>query len=135
MKTYLRYCSVLLISGLSILFSGCPMFTSYPLGEKGEVPLDDNLLGTWTTEAANAEAKRLQIEKFDANTYLLTIEESGPDSIISWGGDRYFAWLTKVGKHKFMVLQSQSSDTSDSGEVTYEPSFSYYAYEYTLESK
>ena len=101
MKTILSI--ALIVSGLFIL-AGCPVSSTYPLGDKGEVKLDTHLLGTFMNEAEDVEANEVIISKgSEANTYNVHVESKG--SMFMADGEDFTGWLAKLDDQTFFVLQ------------------------------
>lgn len=101
MKTFL---SLFLLLSCAILFTACPVSTTYPLEKKGAVKLDKALIGVWTTSTEEAEAQSISIKQGkETNTYDVTVLERG--SMFMADGDDFTGWLAELGGRRFMVLQ------------------------------
>lgn len=101
MKTLL---SLTLLLSLAVLFSACPVSTSYPLEKKGAVKIDKALLGEWETDVEDAEVQRILFKQgTETNTYAVTVLERG--SMFMADGDDFTGWLAELGGKRFLVLQ------------------------------
>ncbi|MBK8556910.1 MAG: hypothetical protein IPL65_14560 [Lewinellaceae bacterium] len=93
----------------ALIFSGCPVSTDYPLGENGTEKIDKNLFGTWTTDNADSEVKKVTINSADNLTYNVSVQEKG--EMYAAEEDQFKAWLTRLDKRTFLVLQELSEGT------------------------
>lgn len=114
MKKYM----LLLLAGVAMLVTGCPIGLSYPLGEPGTTQIDDALVGTWVCSAEDPEVKEITIAKKDANSYKVTVLERG--SMYSLETDNLTGWVTKVGGGTFVFFQPENEEN-------------YYHYQYRFE--
>ena len=114
---------VLLLISVFIL-TACPVSSSFPLGEKGSVPLDPKLLGTWISEEdpEDIEAKQITISKGkEKNTYSVHVDEPG-EAFMANSSD-FTGWLVELKTAKFLVLQEL---------VEGMPAETYYVYHITI---
>lgn len=96
--------SLFLLLSCAILFTACPVSTTYPLEKKGAVKIDKALLGVWKTDNADAEAVEIEIKQGkEANTYDLRVLERG--SMFMADSDDFTGWLAELGGRRFLVLQ------------------------------
>lgn len=96
--------SFALIASCLFLLTACPVATTYPLGNKGEVKLDTKLLGVWTNESEDTEATGVSITKGEeANTYNVHVDEKG--SMFMADGEDFIGWLALLNGKTFFVLQ------------------------------
>lgn len=96
--------SLMLLLSCAVLFTACPVSTSYPLEKKGAVKMDKALLGEWQTDVEDAEAQRILFKQGEeANTYAVTVLERG--SMFMADGDDFTGWLAELGGKRFLVLQ------------------------------
>lgn len=101
MRTFL---SLFLLLSCAVLFTACPISTSYPLEKKGAIKLDKALLGVWDTDNPDAEAVKIEFKQGkEANTYDFKVLERG--SMFAADGDDFTAWLAELGGKRFLVLQ------------------------------
>ena len=115
--------SFALIASCLFLLTACPVASTYPLGNKGDVKLDTKLLGVWTNESVDTEATGVTISKgTEMNTYAVHVDEKG--SMFMGDGEDFIGWLTLLNGKTFFVLQ-QVVD----GEATE----SYYVYHIKLD--
>ncbi len=102
----------------SLMLTGCPVSSKYPLGVKGAVPADNNLLGTWAQDDEKTEATKVKITKGkEDNTYNLVVEEKGEAFMAD--ATQFKAWLTVINNQNFLVLQENQDE---------KPSETYYVY-------
>jgi hypothetical protein len=88
----------------TILLTACPIASSFPLGKKGEVKLNPDLMGVWVTDATDVEATSVEFTKgTEANTYNFEVLEKG--SMFMADGPSFIAWLTELNAKTFLVLQ------------------------------
>jgi len=115
--------SFALIISCVFLLTACPIATTYPLGNKGAVKLDPQLIGTWTNQTEDTESTGVTISKGkETNTYNLHVDEKG--SMFMADGEDFIGWLATLNGKTFFVLQ-QLVD----GEATE----SYYVYHIKLD--
>lgn len=101
MKRFFSFASLLVVA---LVLGGCPVSSSYPLGEKGSNPINKSLLGNWKTDNMEAEAITLSFKVgLSKNTYAVHVEEKG--EMFSADGDDFTGWLTSLGNKTFLVLQ------------------------------
>jgi hypothetical protein len=97
------YPFMLIIAGMFLL-TACPVSSSYPLGKKGEVALDKQLIGVWKNDSEETESKGVTITKGkELNTYNVHVDEKG--SMFMADGDDFIGWLTVLKGKTFFVLQ------------------------------
>lgn len=110
--------SFILIASCLFLLTACPVGSAYPLGKMGQVKADPTLLGTWTNEIADSEARSVTLTKGEvANTYGVTVNERGESFMAD--DDYFIGWLTILKGKTFLVLQQL---------VAGEPTETYYVY-------
>ncbi len=124
MKKILNYSVPFILLILSFAFSGCPVGTSYPIGEPGTEKIDKEFIGTWETLKVDADMKSLTINKNDGNQYSFEVHEVG--EMYSLETKRFNGWNTNIkGNSKtynfFYVLDSADSQ--------------YYSYAYVFQDK
>ncbi|MCC7453823.1 MAG: hypothetical protein IT222_06640 [Crocinitomix sp.] len=98
------FASLSILAVCTILLTACPIGSSFPLGKKGEVKLNPELIGVWTTDATDVEATAVEFTKgTEANTYNFEVLEKG--SMFMADGPSFIAWLTELNAKTFLVLQ------------------------------
>ncbi len=98
------FASLSILAVCTILLTACPISSEFPLGKKGEVSLNQNLIGIWTTDAQDVEANSVEFTKgSEANTYNFEVLERG--SMFMADGPSFIAWLTELNSKTFLVLQ------------------------------
>jgi hypothetical protein len=86
------------------LLTGCPVSSTFPLGQKGDVEFNDLLIGTWSTEASDPVVKKATISKGEeAETAFLHVDERG--EMFMADGDDFLIWLTILENKTFLVMQ------------------------------
>lgn len=116
--------SFLLLLISVFILTACPVSSSYPLGEKGSVPLDPKLLGTWIAQEdpEGIEAQQITISKgTEKNTYDVHVDEPG-EAFMANSND-FKGWLVELKSSKFLVLQEV---------VEGSPAETYYVYHITI---
>jgi hypothetical protein len=101
MKSF--YPFLLIIAGMFLL-TACPVSSSYPLGKKGEVALDKQLIGVWKNDSKDSESTGVTVTKgTELNTYNVHVDEKG--SAFMADGEDFIGWLTVLKGKTFFVLQ------------------------------
>jgi hypothetical protein len=119
------FASLSILAVCTILLTACPIASTYPLGKKGDVKLNQDLLGVWVTSTPDVEANAVEITKgSEANTYNFEVLEKG--SMFMADGPSFTAWITEIGSFSFLVLQQLADG---------QPTESYYVYQFALEKK
>lgn len=96
-----------------LLLVGCPVSSKFPLGPKGEMAFDANLLGSWSTEDSASSAHKVTITEGTAmNTAILHVDVRG--SMFMADGDDFEVWMTELKNQRFLVLE-QTSEGSSTG--------------------
>ncbi len=115
MKSF--YPFLLIIAGM-LMLTACPVSSSYPLGKKGEVALDKQLLGVWKNDSVNSESTGVTITKgTELNTYNVHIDEKGSSFMAD--GDEFIGWLTILKGKTFFVLQQVIDGTTTEAYYVY----------------
>jgi hypothetical protein len=95
------------------LLVGCPVSSKFPLGSKGEIAFEENLLGSWSTEDSASSAHKVTItEGTEINTATLHVDVRGGTFMAD--GDDFEVWLTILKNQTFLVLE-QTLDGAGSG--------------------
>jgi hypothetical protein len=100
------------------------MDTSYPLEVQEKGSVDKKLIGTWTTDAADSDAKKVTITMNEDKTYKVEVLAKG--EYYAAETDIFKAWLTSLNKRKFIVLQEMYNG---------EGKQAYYVYDITIGDK
>ena len=86
-----------------MLFMGCPVSTTYPLGPSDGKKIDKSLIGTWKNDSASVEAGQVTIRKSSEYTYEVVVEEKG--TMYMAESTVFKGWLTTIKDRDFLVLQ------------------------------
>ncbi len=97
---------LLLMLPAVLLFYGCPVGLDYSAGTPGTEKIDKALLGTWVTDKAEHEIKKVTITKIDEYSYKLVVEEKG--EMYSVEGDEFTGWVTTIKGKKFLYAKPTS---------------------------
>ena len=89
----------------ALIFMGCPVSTSYPLGEKNSEKIDKRLIGTWKNDSTSNEAVKVTVKKTDEYTYKVTVDEKG--SMFMAESTDFIGWITTIEKEEFLVVQEE----------------------------
>lgn len=103
MKTRTKFFALITILACSVIFMGCPVSTTYPLGLNDGQKIEKGLIGTWKNDSTNVEAIKVTIKKSTEYTYDVTIEEKG--SMYMAESTIFKGWLTTIKDRQFLVLQ------------------------------
>lgn len=103
-----------------LLFYGCPIGLDYSAGTPGTEKIDKALIGTWVTDKAEHEVKKVTITKIDDFSYNLVVEEKG--ELYSVDDDEFTAWVTTIKGKKFLYAKPTVEDK-------------YYLYHYEVSGK
>lgn len=97
--------TALLLVAFSMIITGCPLSTKYPLANQNEaITLDKTLIGHWMADKIGAEAKEVNVEAgSEKNTYKIKVLETG--EMYSPETSEYKGWLTEIKGLKLLVLQ------------------------------
>lgn len=96
--------SLVLIVSCLFFLTACPVSTTYPLGNKGDVKLDTKLIGVWTNESVDTESTGVSITKGkETNTYNVHVDEKG--SMFMADSEDFIGWLALLNGKTFFVLQ------------------------------
>ncbi len=117
------YLLPVIVITLGILLTGCPVSSTYPLGEQEKAePINRELLGTWVNTQEGTEANKIVVEKGkEKNTYEINVIEKGSSFMAD--GDKFIAWVTTMNDLKFMVLKEILIDNKTP---------KYYVYNFTV---
>lgn len=111
---------LLLLCPVILLLTGCPVGTNYPLGTPGTEKIDKKLIGNWSTDAEDPEARQVVIKQADDFSYDVEVFETGtmymPTTKI------FKAWVTTLEGKSFFYLKPDNAD-------------SYYLYCYEVNKK
>jgi len=119
------FASLSILAVCTMLLTACPISTGYPLGKKGEIKLNQDLLGLWVSSTPDIEASAIQITKgAEINTYQFEVIEKG--TMFMADGPSFTAWITEIDSYSFMVLQQL---------IDGNPTEVYYVYEYKVDKK
>jgi hypothetical protein len=106
MKKFLTYS---LFTILFLTLYGCPVALDYAMVEPGSEKIVKELIGTWTANAEDPEAKKLVISKKDDTSYKVEVLEKGtmymPETTILTG------WIAKIDDKTFFFVQAENTST------------------------
>lgn len=115
--------SVAPIISCLFLLTACPVATSYPLANKGDVQLDKQLLGVWSNESVDTEASGITVSKgTELNTYAVHVDEKG--TMFMADGEDFTGWIALLNGKTFFVLQQVIDKI---------PTSNYYVYHYNVD--
>lgn len=103
--------SLLSVSIILLLASGCPSNFEYPLGERNKQPIDKRLLGTWVPqleEDKDIEVLKVKISEASATQYAIEVLEIG--KLYNPQTTTLDGWLTSIDKTDFVCIQPQGED-------------------------
>ncbi|MGV3598019.1 MAG: hypothetical protein ACO1PI_09130 [Bacteroidota bacterium] len=103
-----------------LLFYGCPVGLDHSAGTPGTEKIDKALIGTWVTDKAEHEFKKVTITKIDDFSYKLVVEEKGEMYAVE--GDEFTGWITTIKGQKFLYAKPTVEDK-------------YYLYHYEVDGK
>lgn len=115
-----QFLSLLTLTGLMFLLTGCPVGVDYPLSAIGSEPIDKRLLGKWTTDNTEAEFREAMISKKDDNTFSVEISETS--EMYSLETNSFTAWNTSIDGYNFIYCLPEDDSK-------------YYIYSYRLDGK
>jgi hypothetical protein len=104
-----------------LLIYGCPVGMNFPPDEPGTVPVDKELVGTWTcTLDTCSDLKVIRVEKKDNFSYTVTVTEKG-EGYMADEMD-FTGYITQIDGKKFFYALGATSG-------------SYFLYHYVVSGK
>jgi hypothetical protein len=111
--------SLVVVSWIAILLSGCPIGMDYPLGNPGTEEIDRSLLGTWTAGNPDAAVTRVRIDRGDDYSY--SVHVMGRGEMYSLETDDLTGYVTGLDGHRFVYFRPGNESK-------------YYLYEYSVDA-
>lgn len=106
MKKILTYS---LFTVLFFTLYGCPVGLDYAMVEPGSETINEELIGTWTANAEDPEAKKLIISKKDDTSYTVEVLEKG--SMYMPESTNLTGWIAKIKDKTFFFVQAENEST------------------------
>jgi hypothetical protein len=101
MKKFLTYS---LFTVLFFTLYGCPVGMDYAMVEPGSEKINEELIGTWTANAEDPEAKKLIISKKDDTSYTVEVLEKG--SMYMPESTNLTGWIAKIDRQDLLFCSS-----------------------------
>jgi hypothetical protein len=97
--------ATIILLPLLLLFTGCPVNTSYPLSQPGSEKIDESLIGTWenNSDSVDGDVLKVRISRKDKFTYLVSVLKQG--SMYMAKSKEFEAFVTKFEGRNFFYLR------------------------------
>lgn len=95
--------TILLVTGMTIMFWGCPIGLDHSLGEPDKEAILPDLIGVWENTNAEAVVKVVSILQKDAFSYDVLVRERGLDYVLET--DTLTGWVTDLNGMTFFYLR------------------------------
>jgi len=107
------------MAAIVLVSTGCPVGLDYPLGKPDSEKLDKKLIGTWVSQTADSEIKKVKVTKNNDYKYDIEVLERG--EMYALETDFLIGYITKFNDQNF--LYAQPKDQEDKKYYHYHYSF------------